>query len=64
MKNIRTELTAEQTGLVIHAIDQFIARSAITLTPEQVSELGRVANNLSIHLNFAEAEHNEIINSN
>jgi hypothetical protein len=52
--NIHTELTAEQAGLLIHVIDQFVARSADTVSMNDVVELGTVANNLSIKLNFAD----------
>lgn len=52
--NIKTELTAEQAGLVIHAIDQLLARENTGgLSVNEVNDIARVAHNLQIHLNFA-----------
>ena len=53
-QNIDTELTAEQVGLLIHVIDQFIARSADTIAMNDVVLLGTVANTLAIELNSAD----------
>lgn len=54
MKNIHTELTAEQTRLVIAAINAEIIKGAGTfLSDSDVNNLGRVMNNLKIHLSFA-----------
>lgn len=52
--NIKTELTVEQAGLLITAIDAEIAKGAGTfLSDNDVKELGRVAHNLQIHIDFA-----------
>ena len=53
-QNIATRLTPEQAGLLIHVIDQFIARSADTIGMNDVVELGTIANNLAIELDSAE----------
>lgn len=51
--NIKTELTAEQAGLVITAIRAEIGKGTGTfLSESDVLNLGRVAHNLQIHLNF------------
>lgn len=55
--NIRTELTREQAGLVIHAIDQLLVReNAGGLTADQARNLALVANNLSIRINMGVTE--------
>ena len=51
---IHTLLTPAQAGLLIHAIDQYIARSADTVNMADVVELGTIANNLAIELDSAE----------
>ena len=54
MKNIKTELTQEQTRLVIAALDQEIkAGSGTFLSDSDVYNLGTVMKNLQIHLDFA-----------
>jgi hypothetical protein len=54
MKNIRTELTQEQTRLVIAAINaEIIKGSGTFLSESDVYNLGTVMNKLKIHLNFA-----------
>ena len=56
MKNIKTELTQEQTKLLIAAINAEIVKGAGTfLSESDVYNLGQVMKNLKIHLNFAEA---------
>ena len=51
---ITVQLTTEQAGLVIAAIDAEIAKGAGTfLTQNDVEQLARVAHNLSIHMNRA-----------
>lgn len=55
--NIKTELTQEQTRLVIAALNAEIIKGAGTfLSDSDVNNLGRVMNNLKIHLNFAQEE--------
>lgn len=50
-QNIKTTLTPEQTRLVIGAINAEIIRGAGTfLSDSDVNNLGRVMNNLKIHL--------------
>lgn len=57
MKNIKTELTAEQTKLVIAAINAEIIKGHGTfLSNSDVNQLGTVMNNLKIHLSFAAGE--------
>ena len=52
--NIRTELTVEQAGLIIHAIDQLLAgHNTGGLYEEEVKNLAQVAHNLNIRINFA-----------
>ena len=52
--NIRTELTPEQTGLVILAIDQLLAgQNTGGLSVDEVENLALVANNLQIRIDFA-----------
>ena len=54
MQNIKTELTAEQTLLVINAISAEINKGRGTfLTDNDVYQLAQVAHNLNTHLNFA-----------
>lgn len=54
--NIKTELTVEQAGLLITAIDAEIAKGAGTfLSDNDVHQLAQVAHNLSVHINFAGA---------
>ena len=53
-QNIKTELTQEQTKLVIAALNAEIIKGAGTfLSDSDVYQLGTVLNNLKIHLNFA-----------
>lgn len=55
--NIKPELTVEQAGLIIHAIDQLLIReNAGGLTPDQARNLGLVANNLSRRIDMGVAE--------
>lgn len=55
IKNIHTELTREQTLLVINAIAAEINKGRGTfLSPDDVYNLARVAHNLDIKLNTAE----------
>jgi hypothetical protein len=52
--NIHTELTVEQAGLLITAIDAEIAKGAGTfLSDTDVRNPAQVAHNLSVHINFA-----------
>jgi hypothetical protein len=54
--NIRTELTVEQAGLLIAAIDAEIAKGAGTfLSDADVKNLAQIAHNLTVHINFAGA---------
>lgn len=54
--NIITELTVEQAGLLITAIDAEIAKGAGTfLSDSDVQNLAQVAHNLSVRINFAGA---------
>lgn len=55
--NIKTELTVEQAGLVIHAIDQLLAGyNTGGLYQEEVENLARVALNLQIKIDMEYAE--------
>ena len=56
MLNIKTELTVEQAGLVVEAIDQMIAENAGSyLNKDQVHQLAQVAHNLEVHIRYSEA---------
>lgn len=56
-QNITTELTAEQAGLVIHAIDQLLAGADTGgLTVDEVENLARVAHNLEVRIRYGVAE--------
>ena len=55
IQNIKTELTQEQCRLVIAALNAEIIKGHNTfLSDSDVINLGRVMNNLSIHLRRAE----------
>ena len=55
--NIKTELTVEQAGLVVHAIDQLLAgHNTGGLYQEEVENLARVANNLAVRIELGAAE--------
>lgn len=54
--NIKTELTKEQTVLVINAISAEINKGRGTfLSQDAVYQLAQVAHNLNVRLNFPEA---------